>query len=168
MKKKIFGGAIVTLIVLSISCMFIRNVQKDKAEKEYDLQRLYNMQNTAFGISRDSYSESIHYHGSDELDISRLEICLYVFSKAKPNNALGVKDIQEYLSCEYDDEGNLRIYSQPEDIALYIRWFCEGGSEDVLDFTSKINSYLENNGYKCDYTELSLEDLQEILTLVSE
>ena len=159
----------IALIVLSLVAGFVgysRYTHTQKEEAEYELQTLYKYQNMALAIDLEKYNDRTIFHGSDEIDMKMLVLSLYTYSLSKPEQVVSVQEVVEYLGKEYSEDGSLMVYSCPDSIKDYIDWWWEGGDQKIMNFLTRTNAYLRNNGYEYYYEDMSVEELQEILPLV--
>lgn len=167
--KRMLMAIILFMLTIVIVGIYIYSIQqKEKAERaEQEKRRLYYRQNEAFGLSYGRLNEGYFFHGREELDLPRVALSIYVYNCDQSNYELTIDKVEEYLSEEYAEDGSLRIYSCPADIIDYIDWYYHcGGNEAISYFEGKVSDYMENNGYECDYTDLSIEELQMIMPMV--
>ena len=143
-----------------------RIVRERQEENEYELQMLYKYQNMALAIDLEKYNDRTIFHGSDEIDKKMLVLSLYAYSLNKPEQAVSVQEVVEYLGKEYSEDGSLMVYSCPDSIKNYIDWWWEGGDQKIMNFLTRTNAYLRNNRYEYYYEDMSVEELQEIMPLV--
>ena len=166
MKKRIVISVGLFLVVLSFAFIYSKNVLKEKAAKEYELQIMYKWQNKAFSLGKND-NDRMSYIGSDKLDLKFLFISLYRYSVDEPDSDLTMQEVIDYLSTEYADDGTLMIYSRPESISNYIEWWStKDGAHKVTLFNADIAGYLGKNGYDYHYEKYSIEELQKILPKV--
>ena len=143
------------------------NENAKESKDDYELQVLYEHQNSAFAVN-DSLNNAKYYHDSSYVNTQQLVVYLYTYNMDYPDRDITVQDIIDYLDKEYDKEGALMVYSCPDHIKDYIDWWWSGGSSKISYFSSEVIVYLSKNGYEHAevYSNLSIEELQEILPLV--
>lgn len=151
------------IIATGIGIFFVVRDKKNKKieEENKELALLYYRQNTAFGLCGD-IGKRYYYHGVEELDMNWLYLELYVYNCVKSNYHLTVDEVLNYLSEEYDADGNLRIYSQPDNIKNYIGWDIHIGQDMTEKFSHCLIDYAKKNGYK-QYWEMNIEELDNVL-----
>ena len=130
-------------------------------EEKKELALLYRRQNTALKSCFD-LSKMDYYHGADEIDLEQLCIELYVYNYTRTKYQLTVDEVLDYLCEEYDANGNLRIYSQPENITDYIGWEIHIGHEMSDSFRWNLIDYLKENSSK-KINEMSYKEIMDAL-----
>lgn len=165
MKRKVFLISVI-LLCICLTGIGIFFVIRDKEnmiieEEKSELALLYRRQNTALKACLD-LSKMDYYHGADEIDLKNFYIELYVYNYTRTKYQLTVDEVLDYLSEEYDVNGNLRVYSQPENIKDYIGWEIHIGHEMADNFRGYFIDYLKINSNK-SLTEMSYEELVDAL-----
>ena len=120
MKKKIIIISVIILFLCGIAAGLIYRQHKYKEwATEVKLEILYKWQNKAF-LMNCNHKERLGYLSADNSDLQELAIYLHIYNNMQTNYQLTIEDVLNYLSEEYDSEGNLRVYSQPKEIENYI------------------------------------------------
>ena len=153
----IFIIVIIGAIIIKIATPIIQK----KEEEKQQLERMYYEQNKAFELNSGIIDKNI-YNGSDKLDLKDLSVKLFVFNTLNTEYELTVDEVVDYLSEEYDSEGKLRIYSQPESISAYIAWNFNGGRDIEDDFRYQLIDYAKSTTDK-KYSEMTYEEVVELL-----
>jgi len=128
MNKKKIIYLIILILTGCLSFAFWR-INVSKEAKVQEQQTLYRRQNQAFGLSADNHDNRVYFHSEEELEIPRLIVGLHVYNSDQTDYALTEDTVIDYLSEEYDSEGNLMVYSCPDEIADYIEWWFHGGRQ---------------------------------------
>ena len=158
--RKLYVLLVFLLIIFTgIGVLFvIRDKENKKNEEEKkELALLYRRQNTALKSCSD-LSARDYYHSADEIDLEEFCIELYVYNYTRTKNQLTVDEVLDYLSEEYDADGNLRIYSQPENIKNYIGWEIHIGQKVSDIFRGYFIDYLTKKTNK-RLLEMSYEEI---------
>lgn len=162
--KKLYALLVFLLIiVIGIGIFFVINEKENKKreEEKKELALLYRRQNTALKSCSD-LSKMDYYHSADEIDLEQFCIELYVYNYARTKNRLTVGEVLVYLSEEFDADGELRIYSQPENIKNYIGWEIHAGHEVSDIFRGYFIDYLTKNSQK-RLLEMNYEEILDAL-----
>lgn len=164
MKKiRIVVSLLIVLTICGIT-FFLRSYnEKENTKKMLELEILYKHQNKAFGMCRDNHDARLYFHGSDEIDKKYILLATIVYSGDQDKYVLTEQDIVTYLSNEYDESGQLRVYNRPAAIDDYIEWYYHGGDEKVLEYRSEINAYLRENTDIERINDISYEKLVEVV-----
>ncbi|MBO4458202.1 MAG: hypothetical protein J5802_10820 [Butyrivibrio sp.] len=166
MKKKflvfVFLMAVVAANVGVIAVRSASENQNTGVEKsKVGLELLYEWQNQAFEVSSD-YNHNLSYCDADELKLNCVAVNLCAYNNAQQDNQLTVDEVVDYFSEEYDSNGELKVYSKPEEIHDYIDWYYHGGSDCIKDFGEGFNDYLREKGNN-GYSDLSYEETSAAL-----
>ncbi|WP_026653668.1 hypothetical protein [Butyrivibrio proteoclasticus] len=165
MKKKYMIIFAVILVLITGVCYFNYAQKQKEQEEKKELEYLYKQQNQAFAV--DCYlADMSFYHGSDELNVSKLAMSLYVYSMDKPTENIDVQEVIDYFGEEYDDNGTLKVYMRPDSFNEYIEWWWHGGSKKIDDFSLYFVDYMRTNGGDYKIENYSLEELQDLFPLV--
>ncbi len=139
---RIFVLAIGLVAVISLVAMIIYKEWKKREEQyQYKLEVLYQREARAFAMD-DRYD---CYMGFSYVDVNSLIINLasykhFIYKRFEIEVEISVEDIKEFLSSEYDENGELYVLNPPENIDKYIQWFTYGG----LELTNRYYMYLCN------------------------
>ncbi len=170
MKRKwLVGLLLIVLAAMTIILMLIYKKnqtikQKQLAEEERKIEVLYYQQNCAFYIGQAAYDCRNYYRSSNELDLKQMTLSLHVYNISQSVYEITLQDVLDYLDNEYADDGTLMVFSRPDSINDYISWFFfDSGETKILSYSISLNLYLKNNGYADYYTELSVEQLDNIM-----
>ena len=159
MKKKIIYITVILSLLLGAIAYGVHLYQvKKELEAKKELEYLYYRQNTALRLCCD-YSKRNYYHDTKELDVNELAIGVSAYTYIVSDVHLTVDEIIDYLSSEFDSEGNPCIYSQSENIEKYIAWYFEGGDEIIRNYENDFICYLYDKGYE-PYWEMSYEEVE--------
>ena len=162
--RKIIKIAIPLIIIIAcISAFFVHRYKVKVRNEQLQLAILYKHQNKAFGMCQDNFDDRLYFHGSDEIDKGYILIATIVYSGDQDKYELTEEDVVTYLSSEYDESGQLRVYNRPAAIDDYIEWYYHGGDEKVLEYRSEINAYLRENTDIERINDISYEKLVEVV-----
>ena len=184
MKRILFIILLYMAISLGVILFFNVKIEREqKIEQQIKLQEYYRQQNKVLPrLSGTSYDE-LTYRGYDSIDEPELYVYLAAYNEFIKEHELDepeltIEDIKEYLSSEFDEGGNLRIYNSVEDIRYenyphiysYVDWYHEcDGDEDIAEYWSKLtNIVLEYNVQNPELTlkvpeEMNISQLQELI-----
>lgn len=170
MKRKwLVGLLLIVLAAMTIILMLIYKKnqtikQNQLAEEEHKIEVLYYDQNCAFYIGQAAYDCRNYYRSSNELDLKQMTLSLHAYNISQSVYEITLQDVLDYLDSEYADDGTLMVFSRPDSINDYISWFFfDSGETKILSYSISLNLYLKNNGYADYYTELSVEELDNIM-----
>lgn len=180
MKRK--KAVIVMLLLLFLIAvigvgLFFREQRIKQLEK--DLKIYYSQQNkTLPQKSTDGYeyrplSKEITYRGYDTIDEPELYVNLTVYNECidlyeEDTPKLTLKDIEDYLSSEYNEDGSLRIYdsrrnmryaNDPE-IGAYVDWYLCGGRYDIAEYWIELDRI--EGDYQRQNPEIILPPLRDM------
>ena len=163
MRKKI---AIITVLLALIgSAMAVITIRHKRTEEWAESVRLeiaYNRQNEAFEMDCNG-EDRRHYLDAQKSRLNVLAVDLHVYNHIQDKYLLTVDEVVNYLSDEYDSEGNLRVYSRPENIEDYINCYPEV-QEIAVEFGDNFIYYMKDQGYPVYfYRQLSYEEVVSAL-----
>ena len=176
MKKKLVISVIILLVIGLLSGMLYGYHQWKKARNEKIEQIIlsieYREQNTAFGMSIND--SELGYQEYNKVNEKELYVRLEVYNSwnKQQNNGrevLYLTDIEDYLSSEYNEDGSLRVYSRPEKIQEYMKWYYADGNRDVDEYWDGLQEIVMN--FYDEHPEISkkttgnmdTEQLQELI-----
>ena len=158
-KHKIFIGINVLVIIAFVIGSFLGVYKEKVAKDKRHLAWLYYKQNTALQVK----GEKEKYQCASEILLNNLAIELCAYNTMQSKYKLTVDEVTEYLSEEYDSNGKLKIYSQPENISDYIEWNICRSIDEKLHYLSGFIDYLQEHGYSKTYDEMSYEEVETAL-----
>lgn len=176
MKKKIILAGTILIIIGLISGAVYGYSQWKKARNEKIEQVIlsieYREQNTAFGMSINA--SELGYQGYDMIKEEELYIRLEVYNSwnKQQNNGreeVSLADIEDYLASEYNEDGELRVYSRPQKIQEYMKWYYEDGNGDVEEYWNELQTIAldcerEHAGFELQTVKnMTTEQLQELI-----
>lgn len=116
-KSKMFKNLVILLclIIVFIILLIYQNKKLDQAETEI-ISTYYRQQNRTLPQITGTSSEET-FIGYDEVDEAELYVSLAAYNEYIELNdmdaqKLSIDDFKDYLSNEYDEDGNLRIYKK--------------------------------------------------------
>lgn len=130
--KKTVSGVFVTIVVLFI-CLCVGKYIADQkakeverqAERQKHIETLYGYETFALGM--DQYH---CYKDFSNVDVNRLTLKLAAYKHFAPEApSLTIDEVQDFLSEEYDENGELRVLNQPDNIRQYVNWYVWGGGD---------------------------------------
>lgn len=159
----------VVVLVLSVSLLAIGKYESYKERKQAHILHLYVCQNAAFGAG-DYVKYYVPYSFINE---PRLYCALHRYEQYSGLH-LDITNIQEYLSREYSEDGELMVEHIPEDIQKYIDWYYDshghvlGYGEDMVDaYIRDVEEYyVANQAEDNIYPSLRHTTLTEIEEIV--
>ena len=133
------------LIIFFVLCIGIRYKIIEKQEKEAELEEkiklLYETESNPLGMDRcDSYMDFSNVH------INQLTINLAAYKYFEPDApSISIEDVKEYLSEEYDENGEPRVLNIPNNIIRYINWYnLWNGFGHILDYYVFLGQYQDS------------------------
>ena len=163
-KKKLLliCSSIVLTIMLLILASAIINKDRQKKDEEFnaELARLYKHETFALGM--DTYD---CYKDFSYVDVQILIIKLAAYKRYDNEVEITVEDVKEFLSSEYDENGNLYVLNPPENIAKYIDWYWSGGDSLARTYMLYLLHFRNDNTekYTTFLTDLDEEMLYELI-----
>lgn len=162
--KKIIKIAIPLIIIIGgISAFLVHRHKVKMANEQLLLEVSYKHQNKAFGMCQDNFDDRLYFHGSDEIDKGYILIATIVYSGDQDKYELTEQDVVTYLSSEYDESGQLRVYNRPAAIDDYIEWYYHGGAKKVDDYRWEISDFLRENDHTKRITDISYDELVKLV-----
>ena len=157
---------IVVILIIACLIVFIGGLLKVKrADDEQYLENLRNSYmnaNYALGMER-SYDVYMDYSFVSE---KRLIINLAAYKYYNPEAEIVVDDIQDFLSNEFNYNGEPCVLDPPKNISEYLTWYCGDGEELVQNYYACISAYVFKNAtdYKDEWVEgIEAERLYQLI-----
>ena len=165
------------LIVLVGTVFFCIEQRRKKEEwaKQGILAIDYRRQNDALPRVAGRPVNEEYYVGYDAIDELQLYVCLsayneYINSNEDETSKLTVKDVEEYLSSEYNEDGSLRIQEGYENIRAYVEWYyAKDGETAITEYWEKLDDiaieYRDQNSEfpREPIKEMNVDQLQELI-----
>lgn len=151
LRKNKRRGLVLLLTLISILLfVFIQNL------KQENLRKSYKRQNYAFNILGDfslvieddnSALDPDQYYGFNEVRSENKLYAWLAFYNHETNSDLQVQDIEQYLSTEYEENGEVRKSENYPEIQAYIDFIWERAEleSDHPDSLSRFNVYLSSS-----------------------
>ena len=181
MKKKTTKKRVIVLLCIFIVLIVaFFTIQKERKKREEWVQQQlvaidYREQNRAFPRVSGHPIKEEYYVGYDAIDEPQLYVCLsaydeYIDTNEEELEKLTLKDVEDYLSSEYNEDGSLRIQSGYENIRAYVEWYyTKGGETAITDYWTELTNivleyYVQNPGLTLkDPVEMNISQLQELI-----
>lgn len=165
MKMPFVMIGIVLFIILSIFASVGMYKYKQKKEEEYnaELARLYKHETFALGM--DTYD---CYKDFSYVDVQILIIKLAAYKHYENEVEITVEDVKEFLSSEYDENGNLYVLNPPDNIAKYIDWYWSGGDSLVRMYLLYLYHFQDDNTEKYTGKGITILDEELLYELIDE
>jgi hypothetical protein len=164
-KTKKFCAIMASLLVIAIFAVFIGYKEWQKIEEQYNtkLKWAYQNETRAFAMDRSDCYKDYSY-----VDVNSLIINLASYKHFKNEVDISVEDVKEYLSSEYDDNGEPYVLNPPENIAKYIRWFSYGGSSLTGRYFIYLCNFQDDNIEKYSRKGLTILDEDLLYELIED
>ena len=129
--------------------------KKEKDRQQAKIEYLYSRQNFAFDMGTDKC-----FKGSDEVHMKPIIENLAAYEEdTQTYGRISIDDVFDYLSSEYNENGELAVLHMPENIEAYIDWFWSGGSQICIDYDMWLYNYQRDHLDK--YGDGSVFDMSE-------
>lgn len=136
-KRKITKTLVVSVITIIALCSLLYVSNKIKEKQQAKIEHLYSRQNFAFDMGVDTY-----YKSSSEVHKKFLIECLAAYEEdTQAYGSISVDDVLNYLSSEYNKNGELAVLNTPTNIQEYIKWYWEGGENFTQDYAMWLYNY---------------------------
>lgn len=164
--EKTLKIVILTTIIVIIGCICAKfyldyNHEKD-VKKQEQLEEAYDTISIAFSMQRSKY-----YQDFSHVDINGLILGINAYKLYQPDApVLTIDDVQEFLSEEYDENGEPRVLNPPDNIKKFIAWkFSSSGYKEFGHYANTIEKYgNDHEGYKnLDILETDIDTLNKII-----
>lgn len=157
------------LLVTFVSLYAVGRYEAYKENRQAHIQYLYGCQNSAFRC----HSFITYYIPYNLINEPELYCALHRYESYSGRH-LDINRIQEYLSQEYTEDGELMVEHIPEDIQKYIDWYygfhgyvLRYGGDMVEDYYRDVNEYyIANQTEDVFYPYIEFTTLSEIEEIV--
>ena len=160
MKKKVFV-IVVTVVTVIIVITGVKHLEEKQTEKEQiELAYAYKHQNRAFPRDEGEINE-YGYIGYEAINEKELYVALEVYNKENEGEELGVEDVKEYLSQEYNEDGTPRVLEGWPEIRAYENLYFRGmGSEEIEEYWKTLQKIATEYGrIYPNFTSDAVQDL---------
>ena len=146
---------LIVILVLALVVFLVRNaiIEKQRLkERQETIKALYINESSALCLDRyDCYMDFSHV----QINTLTLNIAAYRYFESDAPN-LTVDDVREYLSNEFDENGEPCVLNIPENIVRYINWYnLFGGNRNILDYIVFLRNYQDNNEEYKDFDKFN-------------
>ncbi len=156
-------------LVTFLSLFAVGRYEAYKVNRQAQIRQLYGSQNYAFSC----HNFITHYIPYNLINEPELYCALHRYESFSGRH-LDINSIQEYLSQEYTEDGELMVEHTPEDIQKYIDWYSEYhgnvlgyGADMVDDYIQDVEEfYIDNQTENYIYPSLWATTLAEIEEIV--
>lgn len=168
LRDKIIKDILIVLMFFLTGAIFYWNLFGNKADyhmheqkNEEKIERLYELQNFAFGMEEEPF-----YKDFSEVKSERLFIYLSAYREDEPSKPpVTVDDVRQYLRSEFDKKGNPVVLSMPENIKSYIDWCWSDGVSYMSDYGSWLSKYqlMNKDKYDKNYLDMSETEVERFI-----
>ena len=149
---------IIAFIVFAIAGLKLWSLQKRIASERYLLEVRYERQSVALGMGMSKEFVGINEYSED--NFITLSYYLAAFEEAVgADDVPTVEEVKQYLSDEYDENGELAILNRPRNLNQYFDWFWNGGELYTQYYTDWVRDYRKEHSDK--YGDLDKYDMTE-------
>lgn len=161
-RKIIFATIIITVFVVIIIILLNRDRIKREEEFKRELELLY--EDETFALGMDTYN---CYRDFSYVDVNWLIISLASYNHYTKEE-LSVEEVKDFLSSEYDDNGELYVLNPPEKIAKFIIWSKSGGRSLTGEYYIHLCRFQDDNSEKYTLKSALIMDEEKLYELIED
>ncbi len=156
---------VANLILVTIFAIVLIYREWDKKEGQYNdkLRWAYQNETRAFAMDRSDCYKDYSY-----VDVNSLIINLASYKHFKNEVDISVEDVKDFLSSEYDENGEPYVLNPPDNIAEYIKWFSYGGGSLTTKYFIYLSNFQDDNIEKYSRKGLTILDEDLLYELIED